>query len=332
MKTLSRENLNLWLDGLAAQQVLIAPHIEAQGVFYRPVQRAQEIAWEAGRPVLSAKEFLFPPSERLLKVEKRGPDIRLEASPSAAPQVIFGLRPCDARGIRVLDAAFVDTPPIDPQYASRRENTLLVGLACRSMGASCFCTAVGLAPDDPRDMDVMFSDRGATLAVQALTPRGEALIANLALVEEPGEVAPASRREVGGLPTAEAWKESYSDARWAKHGERCLSCRLCAYVCPTCRCYDVRDEALPSPPGEAHFERLRTWDSCTREGYRRTAGGHNPRAASGSRLRNRLLCKFVYYPHQYGPAACTGCGRCLDACPVNLDLLEIGGALQEAAQ
>ena len=179
MKILSRENLNTWLDGLAAQHVLIAPHLEAQGVFYRPVQRAQEVAWQAGRPALSAKEFLFPSSERLLKGERRGPDVRLEGSPSAVPQVLFGLRPCDARGIRILDAAFLDTPPIDCQYASRRENTLLLGLACRSMGPSCFCTAMGLAPDDPRDMDVMFTDRGPTLAVQARTPRGEALIASL---------------------------------------------------------------------------------------------------------------------------------------------------------
>jgi hypothetical protein len=90
------------------------------------------------------QEFLFPPSERLLKVEKRGADIRLEPTGEVPPQVLFGLRPCDARGIRIQDAAFLETPPADRAYALRREKTTTVGLACRSMGASCFCTAVGL--------------------------------------------------------------------------------------------------------------------------------------------------------------------------------------------
>ena len=41
------------------------------------------------------------------------------------------------------------------------------------------------------------------------------------------------------------------------------------------------------------------------------------------RLRNRFFCKFHYYPQQYGPAACTGCGRCIDVCPVNIDITEV---------
>ncbi len=105
--------------------------------------------------------------------------------------------------------------------------------------------------------------------------------------------------------------------------ERCLSCRICAYVCPTCRCFAVRDEALPTP---GQFERIRCWDSCAGENYRRIAGGHKPRAAKGERLRNRFLCKFYYYPEQYGldgTVACTGCGRCVDACPVNIDITEV---------
>ncbi|MFU8773626.1 MAG: 4Fe-4S binding protein [Anaerolineales bacterium] len=29
--------------------------------------------------------------------------------------------------------------------------------------------------------------------------------------------------------------------------------------------------------------------------------------------------------------ACTGCGRCIDACPVNIDITEILGCLAEVA-
>jgi ferredoxin len=40
-----------------------------------------------------------------------------------------------------------------------------------------------------------------------------------------------------------------------------------------------------------------------------------------------MFCKFYYYPQEYGTIACTGCGRCVDRCPVNIDLTEIVGSL-----
>ncbi len=64
------------------------------------------------------------------------------------------------------------------------------------------------------------------------------------------------------------------------------------------------------------------------EGYRRIAGGHNPRASKAGRLRNRFYCKFDYYPTDFGPLACVGCGRCIDQCPTNVDITEV---LQEVA-
>jgi ferredoxin len=65
------------------------------------------------------------------------------------------------------------------------------------------------------------------------------------------------------------------------------------------------------------------------EGYRRIAGGHNPRQSKAERLRNRFFCKFCYYPQMtgdaqtLGPVACVGCGRCIAKCPVNVDLVEV---------
>ncbi len=72
----------------------------------------------------------------------------------SAPQVVFGARPCDAAGIEALDDLMARDVRDEPWFA-RRAATTVVSLACGSVDASCFCTAVGLAPDSRRGSDVV---------------------------------------------------------------------------------------------------------------------------------------------------------------------------------
>jgi sulfhydrogenase subunit beta (sulfur reductase) len=323
---ISQSELETWLDSLVSEVTLIAPR-EVDGILlYRPVESSRAIQWGFSRPLLSAKEFFFPPTERLFEIRKSGAQVSLMETLPEGRGVLFGVRPCDARGLLILDALFLHHVPPDPYYARRREQTALVGLACKEMGPTCFCTSMGGAPDDSAGMDVMlFETEGGYLA-RAVTDKGAALL--------PGgwtptdEVPPPANRAAPVYPQLprSSWPARFDDAIWQQMAERCLSCRACAYVCPTCRCFIVRDEAL----GPGQFERIRCWDSCAGENYRRVAGGHRPRAQAGERLRNRLFCKFYYYPEQYplGEAsACTGCGRCVEVCPMNIDLTEILTAL-----
>ena len=53
------------------------------------------------------------------------------------------------------------------------------------------------------------------------------------------------------------------------------------------------------------------------------ASGHNPRALSRDRVRQRVMHKYNYYAEKYGEKLCTGCGRCVTVCPVNLDIREV---------
>jgi len=48
--------------------------------------------------------------------------IRLIPSTIEKESIIFGIRPCDARGIALLDKPFLDEPP-DSLYRQRREKT-----------------------------------------------------------------------------------------------------------------------------------------------------------------------------------------------------------------
>jgi ferredoxin len=319
---ISQFELNAWLDGIAVARVLIAPRDVSGLTLYRQVENSTQIAAAFTRPVLSVKEVLFPPTERLFTIRKTGQEINLAENFPQCETVVFGVRPCDARGVQLLDAAFLDTNPVDPFYARRRQNTTLIGLACEEPGPTCFCASVGGAPDDPRGMDIMLHKTEAGYLVEAVTEKGRFLIPGGEWMET--DVSPP-RLEMQArfpLPEHSKWPMHFDDEYWARMAERCISCRACAYVCPTCRCFAVRDETIQ--PGE--FERIRCWDSCAGENYRRVAGGHRPRAGKGDRLRNRFYCKFYYYPEQYGlgaASACTGCGRCIEVCPVGVDITEV---------
>jgi sulfhydrogenase subunit beta (sulfur reductase) len=335
---ISQTELNAWLDGIAEARNLLAPRQVSGIMLYRQVTTSGEIAWFeqpsrsalSGRPVLSVKEVFFPPTERMFTIQKTGVEIHLEETFPDMETVVFGVRPCDARGVKLLDALFLDTNPVDSFYARRRANTTLIGLACRELGPTCFCTSVGGSPDEAHDMDIMLYEMDGGYLVEAVTEKGRFLIPSGEWKESTATPLKESHAAQFQIPEKRVWSEHFNDEFWAKYSERCLSCRACTYVCPTCRCFIVRDEMMAA--GE--FERIRCWDACTSENYRRVAGGHKPRPEKGERLRNRFFCKFYYYPEQYGlgaSAACTGCGRCIDVCPVGEDITEVLMDLEKLA-
>jgi ferredoxin len=320
----TQEKLWSWLDELIAQYSVISPK-RVEGVpLFRRISAADEVAWDVLRTVVSPKTWLLPATEAILEVEKRPEGVTLDEPTLDGEQILFAVRPCDARALRSLDAMLVDHPPSDVAYARRRRQTALVGLACHQPLPDCFCTSTGGAPDDPRDMDVMLYQTDGGYLVQAVTERGVSLLEGLRaerIDRTPPPSGPFDTQVSVAEPTA--WTGYFDDGYWMRLADRCLSCRICTYVCPTCRCFDVRDYVTEAGPGVTRVQRLRAWDACLAETYRRAAGGHDPRPLKAQRLRNRFYCKFLYAPVDFGAVGCVGCGRCIAACPVNIDISEV---------
>jgi ferredoxin len=103
---------------------------------------------------------------------------------------------------------------------------------------------------------------------------------------------------------------------WEEQSRRCIGCGACAYVCPTCACFDIQDE------GGISGQRLRCWDSCGFGLFTLHTSGHNPRPLQSQRWRQRLMHKFAYMPERQQALGCVGCGRCSRACPVDMSILE----------
>jgi ferredoxin len=293
-------------------------------VLYRPVISSGDIVFDYQRPELSAKHYLLPATATLLRFEKQGGEVTLEDVLPERRQVLFGIRPCDAHALAAIDALFLEQDPPDRYYHHHRERAVLVGLACPRMWEGCFCTSVGGAPDDPTHLDVLLREVDGGYAVEAVTEKGKALLKGLETKNRKGDPAPpvADAAPVEVTPP-ENWRPLFEDRLWMRHGERCLSCRICTYVCPTCRCFDVTDRVVQTRAGVTRIERIRVWDACTSTNYRRAAGGHNSRPTKPGRVRNRFFCKFCYYPEDFGPLGCVGCGRCIVSCPVDIDITEV---------
>ena len=93
---------------------------------------------------------------------------------------------------------------------------------------------------------------------------------------------------------------------WEKYSSDCVSCGACTTICPTCSCFLLIDK-----PG---FHKVKQMDACQYPGFERVAGGEDVLHKISIRFRNRYMCKYLWKPGKYKSLACTGCGRCIEAC------------------
>jgi Fe-S-cluster-containing hydrogenase component 2 len=107
-------------------------------------------------------------------------------------------------------------------------------------------------------------------------------------------------------------------AYWQRHAEQCVECYGCLLGCPTCYCFLLYDQAR-----EKGFERTRVWDACYEAAYTRVGGGANDRGRFLKRFANRFECKWKEFWNDHGVFACSGCGRCLNACMGGIDIRKV---------
>lgn len=254
-----------------------------------------------------------------------------------SPQVIFGLRPCDARGFAQMDNVFGGYGGFyfDPYYNARRSATTLVAVTCRQPRSTCFCTALGGSPSGTDGVDVLLTEIEGGFAAEGFTERGEVLLANPVFQQAGADVEVRAEQAKQEATTRvevpfsleglrEALRAGFESPRWRELSMRCISCGTCTYVCPSCYCFNVNDEIV-----EGKGERFRCWDNCFNPMYTLETSGHNPREAKHARFRNRFSHKFWYYPEKYDSLLCSGCGRCIMHCPTRIDIREVLRSMAE---
>ncbi len=335
MYKIAKEKLPSLFAAVAAQMDLYLPVKKNGQVNYGIWSKEEEIALDALTTVTSPKDIFFPQSETLYNccLEEKKLTIAPEAV-NETPFALFGIRACDAEGLKVLDQVFL-SDPIDTYYQARREHGILIAMACHQPEETCFCRVFGVKAQEPAG-DIVTWMIDHTLFWEPKTEKGseltERLIEHLSLAEYGAEeIVKKEQENIGNLVeklpyshlSLEVFRQEklinlFQSPVWDELYKTCLGCGVCTFICPTCQCYDIQDY----PSGNT-IRRFRCWDSCMYSEFTLMAHG-NIRNTQKERFRQRFMHKLVYFPeNNNGMFSCVGCGRCMKKCPSHLNIIKV---------
>ena len=332
MKKISLQNLGNLFAEMAKAETLYLPVDGSDG-------RAEFKKWTEGtkmstalKTVKSPKDFFFPQTEDLMAFKVEGKTIEvIDTRKKTEDFVVFGVRACDVKSFEVLDRVFL-VDPVDTYYANRRAHGTIVSLACSRPSETCFCSTFGIDAAEPAgDVTAWMTD--SDLYLRANTEKGEALLAKLPSLAEADDTSAVDAQKAATaeimkkLPLADVTTEGFGGGKtkeffdrpeWKELSEACIGCGTCTFVCPTCQCYDIKD--FNTGHGVIRF---RCWDSCMYSEFTKMAHG-NPRLSQKERFRQRFMHKLVYYPeNNEGMFSCVGCGRCVQSCPISMNIAKV---------
>ena len=327
---LNKEKLPELISKLSSEHTLYGPTEEDGLLQFKQIKNHNELNLDILLTRVSPKSIIFKQTKTLFtfkpgrKGSVKSSDIEVEKS------VVFAIRPCDARSFSILDPVF-NGDFEDPFYISKRNNTILIGLTCNKPDSNCFCTSFKDSPGSTENVDLLFTDLDDKYYVEIVTEKGKNLLEAVKdLFNNSSKKEESSKNDIERHAIESISRKMnlddivlkldkiFNHELWHNTALKCIGCGICTYLCPTCHCFDMQDESTLREGA-----RVRLWDSCMYPEYTLHASGHNPRDVRTSRVRNRVYHKFSYFPKNDDVIACTGCARCIDYCPVNIDIIDV---------
>ena len=330
-KILKKDQVGKLYNDLSSEYIFYGPIKKKGTTSFEKIENPDDIMLDYLNTKIPPKAVLFPQMEVLFEYTLDEKEVEITDRQDLDNKIlIFGIRPCDSYSFELLANFFsFHGNWKDELYLKKRENTTLIGIGCNTPRTTCFCTSVNGHPFNKENMDVFLTDLGDNYLVEGITDKGKNLIKNISWlsdakdedVKKSQELAKKAEESIvthldanGAVKILET---NFEHPVWKEISEACVGCGTCAYMCPTCTCFDVTDE---TDQYNNRGRRIRTWDTCQSCLYTMETSGHNPRNSKIQRCRNRIMHKFSYYPKNYDLLGCVGCGRCVYLCPVNNDL------------
>jgi ferredoxin len=283
---------------------------------------AEDLCLDYDVTILPPKKYFQPPREVLLKFKPKDASSYVAVN-DCTPLTIIGIHYYDLAAIYMMDRTFSEGER-DDHYMKKRENSLLIGLYPTQHFKYRFSRSV--VRDQPYKVaDLMMIDMGEDYVLEVVSDKGKRWLSGSkagkndhtlqAIDDAKHRIKDDQKIPVPMEVTPDYLAKRYEHPVWDYFGDRCFSCGSCVLVCPTCYCFDVKEELELSL---ANGERIRVWDGCMLADFAVVADGHNFRRDRSQRFRHRIFRKAKNLPEKYHYWGCVGCGRCQDACTADI--------------
>lgn len=335
-KVLDKDNYRDFLSGLIKNYNVIGPKkINKVLHDFLPVKNFEDIDTGYTRTTLPpAKKILFPSKEGLVSYTRD--NIEIKPLIESEEQILFGINAWDLNGMNFLDRIFT-TDFIDDNYVAKREKLIVIGMDTKP-SENNFAAEMG-AEYAKSGFDLFMTDIQSKYFIRVATPKGMELLSKFAQVKEAvaadfnaydkftENYRSQFKTSVDISNFHENFEMTYSkNELWDRLSKNCFSCGSCNLVCPTCFCFNVKDDMrIDLNTGI----KSREWDSCMIPDYGLVAGGHNFRPTKANRLKQRYRCKLKTFVDKFGAYSCVGCGRCVEACLAKINIYEDINAVKE---
>ncbi len=306
---------------------VLAPEKRPDEVVYAKVEDAAKLKLISEPPLHSFKRFLVPPEETLFEYKKGKLSEVKDAGIKIPKQVIFGINPVDLKAIVMLNQIFER----DPWYQERMRRTLIIGQSLIPADVEQNLFQVKYEEDilEHLQFDIFLEVQGKNYFVFTGSEEGQKVLEKFGYKNYEHIAYAGPIREEGLDPMMvkyrDALRKTYKKEIWEDDiGARCIECGKCTLICPTCFCFDMKDQ--PDLVGEGGV-RKRTWGACFYNDFSEVAGGHKFLRTTAERIHFWYYHKFVRIPDQIQIMGCVGCGRCAKVCPVNINIFKVLAAL-----